>query len=136
MLGLFLFLARRGRGSLPNEKQRYKNSSALEWQQSTVQPHASNLDRRALSIKRRAAKPAVVNRTVTGPCGLNKLVLATKSAHTCRAALTTQAQRPGPQDAWIATEARWPDAARFDRRHGRWSQPKFEFDLIAQKFPA
>src|SRR6266568_993691 len=22
--------------------------------------------------------------------------------------LTTQAQRPGPRDAWIATEARWP----------------------------
>src|SRR5438093_10118697 len=34
---------------------------------------------------------------------------------------TTQAQRPGPRDAWIATWTRWPGSLqRMVRRHYHW----------------
>ena len=33
--------------------------------------------------------------------------------------LTTQAQRPGPREAWIATRARWPGSLQRMFRHHR-----------------
>src|SRR6266853_212638 len=49
-----------------------------------------------------------------------------------RADVTTQAQRPGPRDAWIATRARWPGSLQRMVELSRYAAEKeLRFDIPA-----
>ena len=57
------------------------------------------------------------NRGQSNLCSLRCLLF--KSPSVARSCRTTQAQRPGPRDAWIATWTRWPGSLqRMVRRFG------------------
>ena len=58
----------------------------------------------------------MLGQSMNGRCNLLNNLLVRRGGHS---RLTTQAQRPGARDAWIATGARWPGSLqRMVRRHG------------------